>query len=188
VLWNSFDNLLQSLNLAIDLFALLFLDNGYGLSSDNFLSWLIHNSLDNLGVSLSNNLSVSDVDILDIDDLLLVDGDVLDDFFFFSWLSLDLLLPLDDFSSPLINLLVDVFLAILDDLVLHDLLLDDLSLLLWSLLELLSELDNLFDVLFDDFLVWSFDNFLVNKWSSSVSLWSPGSLSSSDSLSSDDEL
>jgi len=95
------------------------------------------------------SLSVSIIDwsgdvCVDPDNFLLVDGDVFSDDFSSSWLSLDLFFPLVDSSSPLIHLLLDELLASLVDLVLNDLLNDDLSLFLWSLLELLSELRDLF--------------------------------------------
>jgi len=135
--------------------------------SDNVLSVLSDdNSLGNLSSDQSSILSVDwsgDV-FIDPDNLLFVDGDVLDDDFLSSWLSSDLFSPLDDFSSPVVNLLVDELLASLVDLVLNDLLNDDLSLLLWSLLELLSELRDLLLDLFlgllgnnslrDDLLCW----------------------------------
>jgi len=171
------------------------LDDFRGSNSSDWLLWndLLASSDDNSSDDLSSDSShgrLSD-DFSNVDDSSSNDGDSSNDDLSLGWVLLDLLLQSIDLLFVLLDDLFDVFLTLLDDLLLDDLLNDLWSLVLWSLLELLSELSDLLDDLLDDLLLnlllwcWSLldDDLSAHLGSSSESRVRVPDLSSSSELS-----
>jgi len=141
------------------------LDDFRGSNSSDWLLWndLLASSDDNSSDDLSSDSShgrLSD-DFSNVDDSSSNDGDSFNDDLSLGWVLLDLFLQSIDLLFVLLDDLFDVFLTLLDDLLLDDLLNDLWSLVLWSLLELLSELIDLLNNLLDDLLL----NLLLWCWS-----------------------